>query len=250
MITADSSAAEPESRASAEPPSALEILKRFRHEKTDPEPFYVGLADRTLASFPHPVVGRRVLDLGCGPGWYSVALERAGATVVGLDLGAEDVAEAGRNGVAAVVGDGTVLPFPNGSFDGVFCSNLLEHVPTPSTVIDEIARVCRPGGWAWISWTPWYSPWGGHEIVPLHLLGPRLGPKLWTRWFGPPRKNVPFAGLWPTYVGAITNEVRRDDRFTVNSVHPRYYPALRAMMKVPGLREVASWNCVIDITRR
>lgn len=232
------------------PPSALEILQRFRHEKTDPEPFYVGLADRTLASFPHDVARQHILDLGCGPGWYSLAMERAGATVVGLDLGAADVRAAEQSGLAVLVGDGMRLPFPDAGFDGVFCSNLLEHVPDPMRVIDEIARVLRPGGWAWISWTPWYSPWGGHEIVPLHLLGPRLGPRLWERWFGRPRKNVPFEGLWPTYVGRITNGVRNDDRFTINSIHPRYYPFLRAMMRVPVLREFASWNCVIDVTRR
>jgi SAM-dependent methyltransferase len=236
--------------ADAEIPSALEILRRFRHEKTDPEPFYVGLASRTFSAFPHPVQDRQILDLGCGPGWYSKAMEQAGAKVVGLDLGAADVHKAGENGVAAMVGDGMNLPFADATFDGVFCSNLLEHVPDPMAVVDEIARVCKPGAWAWISWTPWYSPWGGHEIVPLHLLGPSLGPKLWERWFGVPRSNVPFDGLWPTYVGAVTKAVKADDRFDVESIHPRYYPFLKPIMSVPGLREFASWNCVIDVVRR
>jgi len=164
-------------------------------------------------------------------------------------MGREDVEAAWSRGVAAIVGDGMRLPFPDGSFDGVFCSNLMEHVPDPLAVIDEIARVCRPGGWAWISWTPWYSPWGGHEIVPLHLLGPALGPRLWNRWFGPPAKNVPFDGLWPTYVGRLIRAVRRDRRFRLNDVYPRYYPFLRPIMAVPGLREFASWNCVLDLER-
>ena len=236
--------------SSAPAPGALELLKRFRHEKTDPMPFYVGLADRTMQSFPHPVAGKRILDLGCGPGWYSLALERAGASVVSLDLGSDDVREARSKELAAMVGDGQQLPIATGSLDGVFCSNLLEHVPDPESVIDEIARILKPGGWAWISWTPWYSPWGGHEIVPLHLLGPSRGPKLWNRLFGEPAKNVPFNGLWPTYVGAITSSVKDDPRFDVSSIHPRYYPFMKWIMSVPGLREFASWNCVIDATRR
>jgi SAM-dependent methyltransferase len=233
-----------------QPPNALEILRRFRHEKTDPAPFYVGLADRTMASFPHPLNGMRVLDLGCGPGWYSVALERAGAHTVSLDLGRDDVRQAHSKGAKALVGDAMHLPFGDNSLDGVFCSNLLEHVPEPLNVIDEIARVLRPGGWAWISWTPWYSPWGGHEIVPFHLLGPKLGPKLWERFFGRPEKNVPFEGLWPTYVGEITKAVKTDDRFVVQAILPRYYPFLAPIMSVPVLREFASWNCLIDMTRR
>jgi len=233
-----------------DPPSAFELLRRFRNEKTEPEPFYVGLADRTIAGFPYPLHDQVVLDLGCGPGWYSVALKRAGASVVSLDLGREDVEAAKGRGVAAFVGDGQDLPFSKSSLDAVFCSNLLEHVPEPLKVIDEIARVLKPGGWAWISWTPWFSPWGGHEIVPLHLLGPTLGPKTWERLFGPPRKNIPYEGLWPTYVGAITDSVRADDRFIVDSIHPRYYPAMKWIMSVPGLREFGSWNCVIAATRR
>lgn len=230
-------------------PSAIEILRRFRNEKTDPEPFYVGLADRTILKFPHDLQGKRVLDLGCGPGWYTVALERAGADVVGLDLGADDVALAKAQGVNALVGDGMQLPFGDETFDGIFCSNLLEHVPDTSRVLDEVARLLKPGGWAWISWTPWFSPWGGHEIVPFHLLGPKLGPKTYERFYGRPRKNVPYEGLWPTYVGQIVAEAKADTRLDVRDVYPRYYPFMRWIMSVPVLREFASWNCVIEARR-
>ncbi len=230
-------------------PSALEILRRFRNEKTDPEPFYVGLADRTIFGFPHDLAGATILDLGCGPGWYTVALKRAGANVIGLDLGQADVAAAHRRGVTALVGDGMQLPFADGTFDGVFCSNLLEHVPDPERVTDEIARLLKPEGWGWISWTPWFSPWGGHEIVPLHLLGPKLGPRLWERWKGKPTKNVPYEGLWPTYVGQVVRDVRANRNLTVDTVYPRYYPFMKWIMSVPGLREFASWNCVIEVTR-
>ena len=233
----------------ADVPSALEILRRFRHEKADPEPFYVGLADRTLSSFPRPVAGKRILDLGCGPGWYSVALRRGGARVISLDLGADDVHAAGGKGLAALIGDGQQMPFPDGAFDGIFCSNLLEHVPDPEQVLDEVARLLAPGGWAWISWTPWFSPWGGHEIVPLHLLGPKLGPRVWTKFFGRPKKNVPYEELWPTYVGSMMKAADAHAALDVDAVYPRYYPFMRWIMSVPGLREVASWNCVIEVTR-
>ena len=38
-------------------------------------------------------------------------------------------------------------------------------------MIDEMVRVTRPGGTVFVSFTPWWSPWGGHETAPWHYLG-------------------------------------------------------------------------------
>ena len=65
---------------------------------------------------------------------------------------------------------------PTAAADGVVCSNLLEHTRDAEAVIREIERVLRPGGWAYLSWTNWYSPHGGHEMSPYHLLGPAPRP--------------------------------------------------------------------------
>lgn len=229
--------------------SRRELVKLFLSEKRDPEPFYRRLAERSIAEFAFDVDGRFVLDLGCGPGHYSAALTRAGASVVGVDLDEADLraASAARN--TAVRADAPRLPFPDAAFDGVFCSNMLEHTPEPSLVLGEIERVVRPGGWAWVSWTNWYSPWGGHEIVPFHYLGPRLGLAAWRRLKGEPRKNVPFAGLWPTYVGRMLTFVRNRPGLRLVDAVPRYYPSQRWILKVPMLREVATWNCLLLLER-
>lgn len=229
--------------------SKAELFRLFLAEKHDPVPFYTKLADRSIAEFPFPLGGRRVLDLASGPGWYSQAMARAGAQVFPIDLGREDVEQAFGSGLPAVETDATRLPFPDAAFDGVFCSNMLEHVPTPGSIFDEMERVLRPGGWAWVSWTNWYSPWGGHEIVPLHLLGPERGLRAWRRLFGEPRKNVPFDALWPTYVGQVLADVRSRPAFRVLDAAPRYYPSQRWILRVPGVREVATWNCLILLER-
>ncbi len=141
------------------------------------------------------------------------------------------------------------FPFRDATFDIVFCSNLLEHTPSSEPVFDEIARVLVPGGRAWVSWTNWYSPWGGHEIVPLHYLGPRAGLRAWRFLFGEPRKNVPFDALWPTYVGEVLRIARRHPQLELLDAVPRYYPSQRWILRVPGLREVATWNCALSLAR-
>jgi len=230
--------------------SRRELVRLFLAEKHDPDPFYRLLAQRSIATFDFPLRGRQVLDLGAGPGFYSEAMAAAGAEVTAADLALDDLQQAVLRNPATVRCDGTLLPFPDATFDGVFCSNMLEHTPTPERIFDEIERVVKPGGWAWVSWTNWYSPWGGHEIVPLHFLGPRLGLAAWRTLFGEPRKNVPFEELWPTYVGRTLADVRRRPNLRLIDARPRYYPRQRWILRVPGLREVATWNCLLLLERR
>jgi SAM-dependent methyltransferase len=229
--------------------SRRELFRRFRAEKTDPAPFYAALAERTLESFPFPVAGARVIDLGCGPGHYTRALRAGGATVLPVDLDPEEFALPGGPPGGQVIADAGRLPVPTASVDGVFCSNMLEHTPDTDAVLAECERVLRPGGWAWISWTNWYSPWGGHEITPLHYLGPRWGLAAYRRLKGEPRKNVPGVGLFPVHIGPTLARVRNHHGLRLLDAVPRYWPSQRWIMRVPGLREVASWNCVLVLQR-
>lgn len=230
-------------------PTSVELLRLFAKEKTDPDPFYESLARRSIHQFRHPFAGRRVLDLGCGHGYDTLAMRAAGAEVVPVDMDMAKLRATGEPLEGGVRGDATRLPFPDGTFDGVYCSNLLEHTPEVPPVFDEVERVLKPGGWAWVSWTNWYSPWGGHEIVPLHMLGPDVGLRLWRRFFGEPRVNVPYVELWPTYIGRILADVRSRPGLRLVDASPRYWSGQRWILKVPGLREVATWNCVLELER-
>lgn len=231
-------------------PSRRELFRLFLSEKKDPGPFYEAIATRSIDSFPFPLAGLRVLDLGSGGGFYARAMADAGASVTAADLAIQDVRAAREKGLVALVCDGTQLPFPERTFDGVLCSNMLEHTPVPGQILDEINRVLVPGGWAWVSWTNWYSPWGGHEIVPLHYLGPKLGLRAWRALFGEPRKNVPFEELWPTHIGTTLAHVRQNSNLELLDAVPRYYPSQRWILKMPGLREVLTWNCLLLLRRR
>jgi 2-polyprenyl-6-hydroxyphenyl methylase / 3-demethylubiquinone-9 3-methyltransferase len=91
-----------------------------------------------------------VLDIGCGGGFLSNALARAGHRVIGLDASTEALAIAARHDTTRTVdyrrGDARALPFPDASFDVVCAMDFLEHVEDPGRVVAEAARVLRPSG--------------------------------------------------------------------------------------------------------
>ena len=99
--------------------------------------------------------GMRLLDVGCGPGTISIdfAERIAPGEVVGVDASAEVVAQAAAaaatRGVANArfaVGDAYALDFPDDTFDIVHAHQTLQHVHDPVAVLQEMARVAKPGG--------------------------------------------------------------------------------------------------------
>jgi ubiquinone/menaquinone biosynthesis C-methylase UbiE len=98
--------------------------------------------------------GSRALDLGCGAGFLAVAMARRGFRVAAMDsseamveLTRRTVAAAQTPDIAVAHGDARDLDFPDASFDLVVAIALLPWVHRIEPVIDEIARVLKPGGY-------------------------------------------------------------------------------------------------------
>ena len=95
--------------------------------------------------------GMRVLDLATGVGAMSVRLQARfpGASVIGIDLSAQQLAASKKNHPEMPIAraDATRLPFADATFDRVHCSWLLEHVPDPAAVLREVRRVLKPSGY-------------------------------------------------------------------------------------------------------
>jgi len=95
---------------------------------------------------------RRILDAGCGNGRVTALLRRYAppeAEIVGLDLTAADVARAnleGADGVSIVEGDILGDLSKLGSFDFVYCQEVLHHTPNPENGFGNLARLLAPGG--------------------------------------------------------------------------------------------------------
>ena len=98
--------------------------------------------------------GRRLLDVGCGPGTITAELAAlvAPGEVVGIDASAEVVARAGELGTSRApnlrfeVGDVYVLGWPDASFDVVHAHQVLQHLSDPVAALREMRRVLVTGG--------------------------------------------------------------------------------------------------------
>ena len=82
-------------------------------------------------------------DVGCGSSRILADLPHA----VGVDLRHDKLVFMRRTNQRLVQADGLCLPFPDGAFDCVICSEVIEHVPEEGgRLIDELTRVLKPGG--------------------------------------------------------------------------------------------------------
>jgi len=97
---------------------------------------------------PHAARLTRVLDVGCGANLtYDLTLADRGIEIVGIDFAESFLALAPQHPrITLRQADATALPFETGEFDGVICSETVEHVPDDRKVLREIARVLAPGG--------------------------------------------------------------------------------------------------------
>jgi demethylmenaquinone methyltransferase/2-methoxy-6-polyprenyl-1,4-benzoquinol methylase len=125
---------------------ALERMNRFQ----EPEG-RTAIADLGLPR------GSRGLDVGCGVGLYALWLAEAvgpDGHVTGIEPSAERV-EAARALVSGALpsgrldfrqGDGTAIDAPDGTFDWLWCGDVLHHIQETAVALKEFARVVRPGG--------------------------------------------------------------------------------------------------------
>jgi ubiquinone/menaquinone biosynthesis C-methylase UbiE len=101
---------------------------------------------------PH-IDGKKVLDAGCGPGLHMLLLTEKKAYVIGMDAdrkkiksGAEIAGALGCRGQSLSVADITHLPFTEGEFDVILCSDVLEHVRDDGKALSEFSRVLKESG--------------------------------------------------------------------------------------------------------
>jgi SAM-dependent methyltransferase len=149
------------------PPGSAEFFREldaYRFEKLDYLPRLVNFDGYR---------GKRVLEIGCGVGTDLARFARGGALVSGadfsqsaIDLARKNLAQLGLDGDLRLA-DGAALPWPDASFDLVYCHGVLQYAADPTGIVREAYRVLAVGGEAVFmvynrrSWLAWMSRWFG-----------------------------------------------------------------------------------------
>ncbi len=123
---------------------------------------YTGYRLEKIVALVRPLPGRRILDLGCGPGEIAVRCARQGAEVFGVDVSRDalklSAERAAGNNVKLNLFefDGCCIPFSDSAFDSVVLSDVVEHIDdhTVSCLFQECHRVLKPKGHVVIHTSP------------------------------------------------------------------------------------------------
>lgn len=232
---------------------SAQLFQLFRREPTDPDTFYRFLAADTVRQLRGytSLTGTQAVDIGGGPGYFADALRAQAGSCFVVEYDFDELHLHGRTPDRAVQGDGQQLPLATGSVDLVHSSNVLEHVPAPMSMLSEMARVIKPRtGLGYLTFTNWYSPWGGHETSPWHYLGGERAADRFERKTGSRPKNEFGTSLHPLDIAEVMRWFADRTDLEVLWAGPRYWPTwARTIVRVPGLREVVTWNLVVIFRR-
>lgn len=146
---------------------------------------------RVLLDYLELSEGDRVLDCGCGMGFYLMAMAKLREMrLVGLDTWLERLRWARAEGVSAGLTNGGVyqLPFAANSFDAILLSEVLEHLSQEKAALVELRRVLRPGGVLAIS-----VPHANYPFLwdPIN--------RIWAALGGSPLRDGPLVGIWTNH---------------------------------------------------
>lgn len=134
-------------------------IQKFGNEyfyTTTEIPFYIYRRERILKILDEfDFNGKKILDYGCGDGFYSAYLHKKGASVVGLDISQKMIDFAkynyqkDNNGISFFLTDGTNLKFESDYFDYIISSLVLQHVVDEkilSNLFNEFSRTLKENG--------------------------------------------------------------------------------------------------------
>jgi SAM-dependent methyltransferase len=105
--------------------------------------------DEIVSTFKPYRKNERLLDVGFGAGSFLEAAERNNWQAFGVEVSQTAVEHVRERGFEVFCGELGKAAYPDDYFDVIIASEVLEHVPYPRALIEEIRRVLRPGGLLW-----------------------------------------------------------------------------------------------------
>lgn len=115
-----------------------------------------------------PAFSGNILDIGCGQSPYKFLLNKEQTHYHGIDI--VEAGAFGYNNPDVIPFDGKNIPFADNTFDGVICTEVLEHVQDYQYLVDEIYRTAKPGAKIFVT-VPWsaryhYIPYDYFRYTP------------------------------------------------------------------------------------
>lgn len=156
--------------------------------------------------------------------------------VYAFDLNIPENFHIGEN-IYPIKGEASNLPFKSNSIDFIFCSSLIEHILDQNKLISELCRVLKNDQFCYLSFPPFWSPVGGHQFKPFHLLGEKNAVILSKLIRHVEADN--FGTLYPTTIHHI-KELVKETNFRIVGVSNRFSPINIA--KIPFLNELLTWH--------
>lgn len=178
----------------------------------------------------------KVLDVGCATGYFLEVAQSLGWEVAGVELSAYSAGLAGSK-FGKRIFNGTLeqAVYPDGTFDLVTLSDLIEHVPQPVAFLREVRRILKPGGLVMI-------------VTPdLHSLSERVMHGKWSHYkqehiyyFSPPtiKSSLEKSGLVPVMIKSAPKYLNLDYIINQFVIYP--HPLLTPLVKVFG-RILPQW---------
>ncbi len=181
-----------------QPDTTLHLLK------TSVNPWRVNYSGNNLRKLGIDPDGKTALEVGCGGGILTEEICKMGFITTGIDPSDQSLrtainhAKISKLDIKYDKGTGEQLPYPNNSFDCVFCCDVLEHVNDLPKVISEISRVLKPQGVFF------------YDTLNRTFISKLVAIKIWQEWkrwaFMPPNLHVWKMFIKPGEIKALLSK--------------------------------------------
>lgn len=184
------------------------------------------------------------VDWGCGSGGYTKYFATKFKNILGIDF----LVPKNIEGVKFIKNDLTNYVI-NKKADIIFCASVIEHVENQKQFVSQISKNLKVGGYLYLSFPPFYSIGGGHQLKPFHYLPEKLAIKIGKKLRRISNNVYGYTNLfdsWGLYITSIkkVRQILINNRFEIKTCKTRFVDekSLFNTARIPVLNEFLTWH--------